>query len=141
MFISLVIMYQRGLVSLIIILGFSCSVACCKAHKEACSTSVIVDDTETEETLRIPPVHTPDKLSSSTRLQEFLALNPYLQAQLPVLLARIDRAEPAFTLQAGSELARELERKERVGSVLREAVDTDPIVGELYRILQEENLI
>lgn len=114
--------------------------ACCKTHKEACSTSNNSAEVETGKDIPVPVIQSCNKLKSSTRLQEFLALNPYLQTQLPVLLARIERAEPSTT-QVGSELARELEKKERIGNVLGEAVDTDPIVGELYKILQEEDLI
>lgn len=113
--------------------------ACCKTHKEACVTAIVTE--ETEETKDIPITLNPTKLNSSTRLQEFLTLNPYLHTQLPVLLSRIDRQDPSSSSQANSDLARELERKERIGRVLREAVETDPIVGELYKILQEEDLI
>ena len=127
--------------------------ACCKAHKETCSTScsssasTVNDDEDSSVSSGAVSSSKGDlqsKLNSSTRLQEFLAANPYLQTQLPVLLARVDRQEPAggsSSSRSMSELARDLERKERVGRVLREAVDMDPIVAELYEILQEEALI
>ena len=134
----------------------SCSVSCCKIHKESCSnrndstSSTVVTGTgaatETETDVAQSSNSNSclqSKLKSSTRLQDFLTSNPYLLTQLPVLLARIDRQSQEQNLVSAntSELAKELERKERINCVLGEAVDTDPIVAELYKILQEEDLI
>ena len=82
-----------------------------------------------------------EKLSASTRLKSFLASSPYLHHHLPVLLARIDRRESSQLSSPSSQLARELEKKERVAEVLKEAIDTDPKVAELYEILKEEDII
>ena len=134
----------------------SCSVACCKIHKESCSSrndstnGTVVTGTGTASETEVAQSSNSNsnsclqyKLKSSTRLQDFLTSNPYLLTQLPVLLARIDRQSQEQNIVSAntSELAKELERKERINCVLGEAVDTDPIVAELYKILQEEDLI
>lgn len=142
----------------------SCSVACCKIHKESCSSgseslsstvvtangtgTVTAAETEVAQSSNSNTSLSPStnslqsKLKSSTRLQDFLTSNPYLLTQLPVLLARIDRqSQEQNPVATPSEMAKELERKERINCVLGEAVDTDPIVAELYKILQEEDLI
>lgn len=126
--------------------------ACCKVHKETCS-SLLTSETKLTTAVDDNTVITEDssvsssnyltlqsKLNSSVRLQTFLSTNPYLKTQLPVLITRIDRQE-TLSPSASSELAKDLEKKERIGAVLKEAVELDPIVAELFNILQEENLI
>jgi len=81
-----------------------------------------------------------DKLSSSLRLQSFLTSSPYLSSHLPVLLARIERHD-TVTANSSSQLARDLDKKEKIVEVLKEAIETDPKVAELYQILLEENII
>lgn len=129
--------------------------ACCKVHKKTCSTSegtgTVESQSATEsvsqsqsqsQTLSQPSV--PLCVSSSTRLQSFLKSNPYLYDQLPVLLARIDRQDPSAPITstpASSLLAKDLEKRERIAEVLKEAIETDPKVAELYKILDEESLL
>lgn len=81
-----------------------------------------------------------DKISSSLRLQSFLTSSPYLSSHLPVLLARIERHD-ALSANLTSQLARDLDKKERIFEVLKEAIEIDPKVAELYQILLEENII
>lgn len=127
--------------------------ACCKVHKKTCSTSegtgTVESQSATEsvsqsqsQTLSQPSV--PLCVSSSTRLQSFLKSNPYLYDQLPVLLAWIDRQDPSAPITstpASSLLAKDLEKRERIAEVLKEAIETDPKVAELYKILDEESLL
>lgn len=129
--------------SYINILLCSCSVACCKIHKETCSTSMAEEKEQVIFKVTNPviaPSSLNDKISSSTRLQSFLSSSPYLSSHLPVLLARIDRHD-ASSPTAESQLARDLDKKERIAEVLKEAIETDPKVAELYQILLEENII
>lgn len=130
-----------------IILFCSCSVVCCKVHKETCSVSSVTDekyDNVVEAINPVPVTLAPsslnDKLSYSTRLQSFLASSPYLSTHLPVLLARIDRHDTSSPTTE-SQLARDLDKKERIAEVLKEAIETDPKVAELYQILLEEKII
>ena len=134
---------------------------CCKVHKETrCISSVTetINDqtstsitttatttaaaTDTSATTATTSTATTSTIKSSKRLQDFLETNPYLYTQLPVLLARIDRNDPAAaTVKPSGMLAKDLEKRERISEVLKEAIETDPKVAELFKILQDENLI
>lgn len=118
--------------------------------KVVVGTADVVDTADTKDTLStVPAVITlPQKIAASIALNSFLTTHPYLLTQLPVLLARIDRTDTSSTSSshlpanpATSQLTRDLERRERIRVVLGEAIDTDPQVAELFKILQDENLI
>ena len=79
------------------------------------------------------------KLKSSLKLKNFLKSHPYLSEQLPVLLARINRTQSNNL--STSQLARDLENKQRILDLLKEAIETDPKISELYSILRDEDLI
>lgn len=84
------------------------------------------------------------KLKSSLRLNIFFKSNPYLSEQLPVLLARIDRSNINNNNNNNSntsQLTRDLEKKQNISELLKEAIETDPKISELYTILREEDLI
>ena len=123
--------------------------ACCKIHKETCqatTTSTVSADNLSTDSLLTPAASSSsaslnDKLKASSRLSTFLSTNPYLFEQLPVLLARIDRRAPTSSDNHSNELARELERKQRIVEVLKETLEVDPKIAELFTILQDENLI
>lgn len=125
--------------------------ACCKIHKETCqatTTSTVSADNLSTDSLLTPAAASSsssaslnDKLKASSRLSTFLSTNPYLFEQLPVLLARIDRRAPTSSDNHSNELARELERKQRIVEVLKETLEVDPKIAELFTILQDENLI
>lgn len=140
--------------------SLSCSVACCKIHKETCQVPCSSEDqvsssdtcTVSSEVSSTPlPSSLSDKIKASTRLSTFLSANPYLFEQLPVLLARIDHRFANETAsnnggnnnknKQGNELARELERKQIIVDVLKETISVDPKISELFTILQDENLI
>jgi hypothetical protein len=140
--------------------SLSCSVACCKIHKETCQVPCSSEDqvsssdtsTVSSEVSSAPlPSSLSDKIKASTRLSTFLSANPYLFEQLPVLLARIDHRFANETAsnnggnnnknKQGNELARELERKQIIVDVLKETISVDPKISELFTILQDENLI
>lgn len=142
--------------------SLSCSVACCKIHKESCQVPCCSENqvsssdtcTVSSEVSSTPlPSSLSDKIKASTRLSTFLSANPYLFEQLPVLLARIDHRFANETAsnnggnnnnsnnKQGNELARELERKQIIVDVLKETISVDPKISELFTILQDENLI
>lgn len=140
--------------------------ACCKVHKETECNVKAIDNTSTSDssfndsttnttaTIATSTLTTTtitnnnntnditenfaDRLKSNSVIKSFLDSHPYLQIQLPVLLARIARP----SVDSGtSELAKDLERRERVGRVLKEAIETDPQVAELFELLQKEKFI
>mgnify|MGYP001809624967 CR=1 FL=1 len=135
--------------------------ACCKIHKETCSftnhTYEKVSELKTDSGSTASPSlnsndklqpsdnfqpSLEDKLSSSERLKSFLASSPYLVNHLPVLLARINRHDTfSSSFSSEAQLAKELNKKERIVEVLKEAIETDPKVAELYQILIEENIL
>lgn len=79
------------------------------------------------------------RLESSARLQEFLSTHPYLNSHLPVLLKRLQL--PQSTTTATSALAREQEREARIVGVLKETLEVDEEVKELYELLLGEGLL
>jgi hypothetical protein len=130
-------------------------VACCKVHKETCTIAIAqvmsgnFKDEVDDKAASVVSISLADKISSSQRLQSFLSSSSsssssssYLLSHLPVLLARIDRHDPLSTSDSSSsQLAKDLDRKERIVEVLKEAIETDPKVAELYQILLEENIL
>lgn len=127
--------------------------ACCKVHKETCTIAIAqvmsgnFKDEVDDKAASVVSISLADKISSSQRLQSFLSSSSsssssYLLSHLPVLLARIDRHDPLSTSDSSSsQLAKDLDRKERIVEVLKEAIETDPKVAELYQILLEENIL
>jgi hypothetical protein len=135
-------------------------VVCCKVHKETCTIAIAqvmsgnFKDEVDDKAASVVSISLADKISSSQRLQSFLSSSSsssssssfssssYLLSHLPVLLARIDRHDPLSTSDSSSsQLAKDLDRKERIVEVLKEAIETDPKVAELYQILLEENIL
>lgn len=126
--------------------------ACCKIHKETCAqpaeTAAAIEPTdipvkESQLQLKSNNSSLSERITSSQRLQSFLTENTYISEQLPVLLARIARFESTTTQhhQPASALARDLERNSKISEILKEAIETDPKIGELYSILQDEDII
>lgn len=110
----------------------SCSLNCCKEHKKTCSEreEPAVADEAAPTTPSAPP---------RDALLEFYQSDEYLQAQLPVLLSRIQQRLASSLPGTKNAVDRELAQNRVITEVLREAVATDPRVRSLFdRFLEKQ---
>lgn len=119
-----------------------CSLSCSRLHKEKCGRIevVIADATSTNDPLE-PVTNQTVPLEDNVKIKALLERTPYLKTHLPILLARISRSHAQVDSKPDSSLAKDLERQSRTCEILKETLEVDPNVLELYSLLQSEGYL
>lgn len=121
-----------------------CSLSCSRLHKEKCGR---IEAGKTSEASTKDPLEPSTKepkdvpLEDNVKIKDLLERNPYLKTHLPILLARITRSHAQIDSKVDSSLAKDLERQSRTCEILKETLEVDPNVLELYSLLQSEGYL